>query len=370
MINRINQNNIFIAGGGTGGHLFPSLTIGDYLKKNGMNIIYIGSKYGIENKYFKENNIDAELLDIRGIQRGLSLRAVIRNLYFPIRFIKSYIASRKLIKKFNPKIIIGTGGYSSGLPILAGIHMKIPTMIQDQNSVPGLITKKLYKKVDLICLAYETAKHYIKTDNIVLTGNPIRKSLQLIDKIKAKEKLGLNINKKTILILGGSQGSQIINNHIYKNVNYYNNQKFQLFLQCGENNYKSIPKEISEAKNIIIQKFIKDISTVYSAADLVISRAGALAISELCYMGKAMILIPFSFATDNHQELNANEIKNNQACIKINENELKIGILEKTIEKILNTPEELNLLKNNALRIAKGDSTKQIIEHINKIINA
>lgn len=369
-MNRINQNNIFIAGGGTGGHLFPALTIGNYLKKDGMNIIYIGSKHGIENKYFKENNINAKLLDIKGIQRDLSLKSIIKNLYFPIRFIKSYITSRRLIKKFNPKIIIGTGGYSSGLPILAGIHMKIPTMIQDQNSVPGLITKRLSKKVNLICLAYKTAKYYIETDNTVLTGNPIRQSLQKIDKIKAKEKLGLNINKKTIFILGGSQGSQIINNHIYKNIKYYNNQKFQLFLQCGENNYKSIPKEISGAENIIIQKFIKDISTVYSAADLVISRAGALAISELCYMGKAMILIPFSFAADNHQELNANEIKNDQACIKINENELEMGILEQTIEKILNNPDKLSLLENNALRIAKGDSTKQIIKHINKIINA
>ena len=366
---RIDQNNIFIAGGGTGGHLFPALAIGDCLKKDGMNIIYIGSKHGVENNYFKKNNIHAELLDIKGIQRDLSLKSIIKNLYFPIRFIKSYIASRKLIKKFNPKIIIGTGGYSSGLPILAGIHMKVPTMIQDQNSVPGLITKKLYKKVNLICLAYETAKEYIKTDNVVLTGNPIRQSLKPIDKIKAKQKLGLNINKKTIFILGGSQGSQVINNHIYKNIKYYDNQKFQLFLQCGENNFKSIPKEIIQSKNIIIEKFIKNMSVVYSAADLVVSRAGALAISELCYMGKAMILIPFRFAADNHQELNANEIQNNKACIKINECELSTGILETIIEKILNEPNEVKLLEHNATSISRKDSVEQIIKHINRVIN-
>ena len=369
-MNRIKQNNIFIAGGGTGGHLFPALAIGDYLKKDGMNIIYIGSKHGIENKYFKENNINAELLDIRGIQRDLSLKSIIRNLYFPIRFIKSYIISRKLIKKFNPKAIIGTGGYSSGLPILAGIHMKIPTIIQDQNSVPGLITKKLHKKVNLICIAYETAKQYINTDNILLTGNPIRQNIKKIDKIRAKEKLGLDINKKTIFVLGGSQGSQIINNHIYKNIKYYNNQNSQLFLQCGKNNYKSIPKKISETKNIIVKRFIKDMSIIYSASDLVISRSGALAISELCYMGKAMILIPFRFAADNHQELNANEIENNQACIKINENELEMGILEQAVDKILKNPKELNLLENNALKIARENSTEQITKQIKKIINA
>tara|TARA_Y100001970_G_scaffold294159_1_gene447692 strand:+ start:18667 stop:19776 length:1110 start_codon:yes stop_codon:yes gene_type:complete len=369
-MNKINQNNIFIAGGGTGGHLFPALTIGDYLKKSGLNIIYIGSKHGIENKYFKNHNIKAELLDIKGIQRDLSLKSIIRNLYFPIRFIKSYLASRRLIKKFKPKIIIGTGGYSSGLPLLAGIHMKIPTMIQDQNSIPGLITKKLHKKVNLICLAYKTAKKHIETNNTILTGNPIRKNLQIIDKIIAKEKLGLDNKKKAIFILGGSQGSQIINKHIYKNIKYYDKQNFQLFLQCGENNYASIPKEIHESKNIIIKKFISDMSIIYSAADLVISRAGALAISELCYMGKAMILIPFKYAADNHQELNAAEIKDNNACITINEEELKIGLLEKTIKKAFNKTDIINELENNSSKIAKSDSTKIIAKNIIKIIDA
>jgi UDP-N-acetylglucosamine--N-acetylmuramyl-(pentapeptide) pyrophosphoryl-undecaprenol N-acetylglucosamine transferase len=369
-MNKLNQNNIFIAGGGTGGHLFPALTIGNYLEKEGLNIIYIGSKHGIERKYFEDNNMKAELLDIKGIQRDLSLKSIMKNCYFPIRFIKSYIASRKLIKKFNPKIIIGTGGYSSGLPLLAGIHMKIPTMIQDQNSIPGLITKKLYKKVSLICLAYKTAQKYIKTNNTVLTGNPIRENLKKIDQIKAKEKLGLDHNKKTIFVLGGSQGSQIINKHIYKNIKYYDNQEFQLFLQCGENNYAFIPKEIHKSKNIIIKKFVNDMSIIYSAADLVISRAGALAISELCYMGKAMILIPFKFAADNHQELNATEIKHNNACIKINEDDLKTGLLEKKIKKIFNDSKRINELENNSFKIAKSNATKDIIQNIIKVINA
>jgi len=170
--------------------------------------------------------------------------------------------------------------------------------------------------------------------------------------------------------MGGSQGSQIINNHIYENIEYYNNQDFQLFLQCGDNNYKTLSNEIHESENIIVRKFIKNMSVIYSAADLVISRAGALAISELCYMGKAMILIPFRFAANNHQALNADEIEYNKACIKINEDELETGLLEKTIDKILNNSDNLKLLENNALKISRGNSTQDIIKHINKIINA
>ena len=368
-MNNLNENIIFIAGGGTGGHLFPALAIGDELKEEGFDLIYIGSKHGMEKKYFKENNINAELLDIKGIQRNLSFRSILINLYFPIRFIKSYIKSIKLIKKLRPRVIIGTGGYSSGLPILAGIHTKTPTVIQDQNSIPGLITKKLHKKVNLICLAYETAKEYLNIDNAIITGNPIRKNLKSIDKKEAKHKLGLDINKKTIFVLGGSQGSQIINNHIYKNIKKYNNQEFQLFLQCGESNYKSIPKKIIESKNVIIKKFINDMSIAYSAADLVISRAGAGAISELCYMEKAMILIPFKYAADNHQELNADEIEKNGACVKINEIDLKIGLLEKTINEIIQM-DKIKILEKNATKISRKNSTKDIIKNIKDIINA
>ena len=367
---QINENNIFIAGGGTGGHLFPAVTIGEKLKKRGMKIIYIGSKYGIENIFFKKNNIEAELLEIKGIQRDLSFKSIITNLYFPIRFIRAYFKSRSLIRKFNPKIIIGTGGYSSGLPLLAGIHMKIPTIIQDQNSVPGLITKKLYKKVDLVCLAYKSAFKYLNSKNKIITGNPIRDSLKLIDKQIAKKNLGLNLNKKTIFVLGGSQGSRIINTHILNNIDFYTKNNFQIYLQCGSKNYDLISKSTFKNKNIIIKKFINDMSTIYSASDLVISRAGALAISELCFMGKAMILIPFKHAANNHQELNALEIRKNKACIIINEDELKFGNLENELKNILDKKESIKTLEKKSLEISKKNSTDIIVDKILKIKNA
>ena len=364
------KNTIFIAGGGTGGHLFPALAIGESLKNSETNIIYIGSKHGFEKNYFKKNKIKSELLDIRGIQRNFSFNSILKNIYFPIIFLKSYFKSRQLIKKYRPKLIIGTGGYSSGMPLIAGIHMNIPTIIQDQNSIPGLITKLLYKKITLLFLSYKNAKKVLGSkNNIFITGNPIRKKLQLFNKNESKIKLGLDQNKKTIFILGGSQGSRIINKHIIKNIDFYISQGFQLYIQCGEKNQKDFPKKITDSANVIVKPFIEDISNIYSASDLVISRAGALAITELCYMGKAMILIPFSFAADDHQRLNAKEIMSEKACIVVEEKDLEKGILEKKITNLVNN-NSLKNLENNAKKISYDNANNEIIKHINGIINA
>lgn len=364
------KNTIFIAGGGTGGHLFPALAIGESLKNNETNIIYIGSKHGFEKKYFKKNKIKYELLDIKGIQRSFSFNSILKNIYFPIRFLKSYLKSRKLIKKYQPNLIIGTGGYSSGMPLIAGIHMNIPTIIQDQNSIPGLITRLLYKKITLLFLAYKNAKEVLEPkNNIFITGNPIRKKLQIFNKNESKIKLGLDQNKKTIFILGGSQGSKIINKHIIKNIDFYTSQGFQLYIQCGEKNQKYFPNKIMDSTDVTVKPFIEDISYIYSACDLVISRAGALAITELCYMGKAMVLIPFSFAADDHQRLNAKEIFSEKACIVVEEKDLEKGILEKKISNLINN-NMLEILEKNAKKISHDNANNEIIKHINGIINA
>jgi UDP-N-acetylglucosamine--N-acetylmuramyl-(pentapeptide) pyrophosphoryl-undecaprenol N-acetylglucosamine transferase len=366
------ENTIFIAGGGTGGHLFPALAIGKQLENDKTDIIFIGSKHGFEKKYFKENNIKSELLDIKGIQRNFSISSIIKNLYFPIRFLKSYMKSRKLIKQYKPKIIIGTGGYSSGLPLIAGIHLNIPTVIQDQNSVPGLVTKLLYKKVSLLFLAYKNAKKFlnVKKDNkIFITGNPIRKELQIFDKYESRKKLGLQKNKKTIFILGGSQGSKKINQHLMTNIEFYTSNNFQFYIQCGLKNYNDFSDEFKKSKNIIIKPFINNISRIYSASDLVVSRAGALAITELCYMKKAMILIPFKFAANNHQKLNAKEIQSKKACIMIEEKDLNKNKLEKTISELMNNENKLKELQNNAKKASYDNSNSTIEKYINSLIN-
>ena len=366
-MNNMSENIMFIAGGGTGGHLFPALTIGKSLENSGMKIIYIGSKFGIEKKYYIKNNIRAELLDIKGIQRDLTFQSLVKNLYFPIRFIRSYFKSVMLIKKYKPLAIIGTGGYSSGMPLLAGIKMNIPTFIQEQNSIPGLVTKALYKKVNCTFVAYNYTKKILNNNNIILSGNPIRESLKLTDKNNAKINLGLDLNKKTIFILGGSQGSNSFNNHILKKIKFYTHNNYQIYLQCGVENYSSISDKLRKYDNIIIKEFIDNISMVYSAADLVVSRSGALAISELCYMQKAMILIPYKFAAKNHQEINAKSIENEKACIVINEDDLGKGKLEIIINELFNNSNNLKKLEKNARKIAYKNSTEIITKKINEI---
>lgn len=369
------RETIIIAGGGTGGHIIPAVSIALELKE--FDSIYIGSKYGIESKENLNDNFKKKyFLDITGIQRNMSIKSVISNLLFPIRFFKTYFESRKIISRHKPKIVIGTGGYCSGLPLLAGIHMKVPTLIQDQNSVPGLITKKLHSKINKICIAYEEFYKYINNSNIKLTGNPINPSLKKninIDKNFIKKKLGLSLSKKTILILGGSQGAQSINKHIYSNYNYYKKNNYQIILQCGERNYNSIPTELFNEKNITIKKFLKDekkwsMLNCCIAADLVIARAGALTISELTYLGKASILIPYKYASENHQEINAKSLQKKGACIIVDEDKLRKGTLEKKITEIFRNKTFLNLEKK-ALNAAYPNAIKDIIQQIKKILN-
>ena len=366
MKNKI-KNTMFVAGGGTGGHLFPALAIGKCLESQGMNIIYIGSKFGIEKDYYINNNIKSKLLNIKGIQRSFTFNGLVDNLYFPIRFMKSYFESIKLIKKYKPIAIIGTGGYSSGMPLLAGLKMEIPTFIQEQNSVPGIVTKSLYKKVNYTFVAYDYTKKLLNNSNILLSGNPIRENLKSINKEKAKVNLGLDINKKTIFILGGSQGSSSFNEHIYRNIDFYANNRFQIYLQCGKKNYSNISKKMKNHTNIIVKEFIDNISMVYSASDIVISRSGALAISELCYFKKAMILIPFKYAAKNHQMLNAQSIEKEQACILINEDDLKIGKLEESLDLLFDSPGKIKQLEENSNKISYKNSTSVITEKIKEI---
>ena len=183
----VNKNNIIlIAGGGTGGHLFPAISIGEKLEENGLTVYYIGSKYGIEKKFYAEKNLKYFLLNITGINRSYDLRSILKNLLFPINFIISYLQTLKLILKYKPRAIIGTGGYCSGIPLILGITFKIPTFIQDQNSVPGLITKVLHNKINKIFVGYKNIQN-INKDKCIYTGNPIRKELIIKDKKKLKK---------------------------------------------------------------------------------------------------------------------------------------------------------------------------------------
>ena len=363
------KKTIFIAGGGTGGHLYPALSIGNELKNMGINIIYIGSKNGIEKNIFPEKNENYFLLNISGLQRGKNLKSFVRNITFPIKFLVSYFQSILLITKYRPSAIIGTGGYCSGLPLLAGISMNIPTYIQDQNSIPGLITKKLNKKINKIFLGYEQAKNNLDAKNCIYSGNPIRPELVRIKKNNAKKKMNFNINKKLLFIIGGSQGASPINNHILKNIDFYTNNNYQVLWQCGNRDYNTIKKQI-KSENVRVKEFISDMSIPYSAADLIISRAGALAINEIIFFGKASIIIPFPHSAENHQLINGKDLESKEACIVIEQNKLNKGKLEENIQFLFEKNQKrLKALEKKSLNCFKANATNIITQEIIKNIS-
>ena len=360
----MNKNNkiIFIAGGGTGGHLFPAVAIGKALEEKGINVYYIGSKNSIEKTYYNNNKMKYFLLNISGIQRNFNLKSLTKNLIFPIKFLISFLKSLFIILKYKPKAIVGTGGYCSGLPLLAGITLRIPTFIQDQNSIPGIITRTLHNKINYIFLGYECASKYLNKNNCIFTGNPIRKDLKIIDKKIAKKELNLNSEKKLIFVLGGSQGAKPINDYFIKNYTHYLKEGYQILLQCGDKNLNNF-KKINNC-NIKIVKFISNISLAYSASDIVISRAGALAISELCIMKKAIILIPLPQAAENHQKINAEYLKSKNACEVVYQEELNTQKLLGIIRKLFQNKEEIKQLEKKSDMNSKSDSTKMITDTV------
>ena len=361
------MDKIIITGGGTGGHLFPALSIGDSLEKKGFSIIYIGSKFGIENQYFKKSKIKYYLLNIKGIHRNLSIKSIISNILLPIRCLISYFLSIKIIRKHKPVAIIGTGGYASALPLIAGYHLKIPLMIQEQNSIPGIITKLMSKRVENIFLGYDILGNKHNNVNSIYTGNPIRKDLKLLDKKNSKDKLNFNKNKKLILIIGGSQGSYPINNYIKDNIDFFIKNDFQLLWQVGKHSYETM-KNINNNETIKIEKFINNMSEAYSAADLVISRAGAIAISELTLFNKAMILVPFPGAANNHQNINAEYLYKKGACIIVNQSNLKNGHLEKSILNLFSNNDTIKLLEKQSKLLCMPNATEEITKKIIKSI--
>ena len=246
---------VLIAGGGTGGHLFPAIAIGDELKKDNIQVKYIGSKYGIESSYKFIDKKDLSLLDLRGIQRSIGIKSILRNLVLPIKIIKSFYQVNSIIKTFKPDMIIGTGGYSCAIPLYIGIKNKILTAIQEQNVIPGMVTKKFHSKVNFIFISFKETKEYLNHKNLLFTGNPIRSMIKKIRMEDAKEYLGLSSKKFTILIMGGSQGASSINQHVINNYQKYIENK--LGFDHAKELWKLGIEAVDEVKKLISEYNIK-----------------------------------------------------------------------------------------------------------------
>jgi len=365
----IKKYKILISGGGTGGHVFPAIAIANELKKrlNDVSILFIGAKGKIEMSKVPEAGYPIEALWISGFQRNIN----IKNLSFPIKLILSLLKSRKIIKKFKPDIAIGVGGYASGPALKMAQKSGIPTLIQEQNSFPGITNRLLSKFVDKICVAYEGMDKYFDKSKIVITGNPIReKVIDIKDKRnEALKFFDLSSDKKTLLVIGGSQGAKSINESIDANLNLLIDNNIQIIWQTGK---YYIDKAIDSQKklgnkNINVLEFINRMDMAFAAADIVISRAGAIAISELTAVKKPVIFVPLPSAAEDHQTKNALNLVNNEAAILIKDCEAKEK-LGKTIIDLFKNENRINILKNNIGKMAIQNSSGKIVDEIMKLI--
>jgi UDP-N-acetylglucosamine--N-acetylmuramyl-(pentapeptide) pyrophosphoryl-undecaprenol N-acetylglucosamine transferase len=361
------QNLKFIlSGGGTGGHIYPAIAIANELKFRFPNaeILFVGASNKMEMEKVPQSGYPIKGLWIAGIQRKLTLD----NALFPIKLLDSLLKSRTIIKNFKPDVVIGTGGFASG-PLLrvAGI-VGIPTVLQEQNSFPGITNKWLSKKASKICVAYENLEKFFPKNKIVLTGNPVRQDL--VD-FKNKRREGvdffkLDATKKTVLVLGGSLGARRINQLIAKELVNFSSQKVQLIWQCGKL-YNEEYAHFTEKENVQVLPFIDRMDLAYAAADVIISRAGASSVSELCLVGKPTLFIPSPNVAEDHQTKNANAIVLKNGALLLKESELDTRFTS-TMNALLNDEELHKKLTSNMLQLAKPNATKEIVDEIVKLI--
>lgn len=360
--------NILIAGGGTGGHLFPALAIGAEWRRRhpDSSIHYVGSSFGIEAEILPSQDTPFTLLPIRGLQRGLSLTALGRNLLLPIRLIRSWVKTRRLFKRFSPAVVIGTGGYASALPVHEALSKNIPVVLQEQNSFPGLTTRMYADQVEKICLGFEAAEDFLQKKNFVYTGNPVRNQEFRGDRMVAAERFNLDGNQPTLFITGGSQGSAYLNQQISGLLEAGIPDDIQCLWQVGESQYDAYRKFNSSTVRVV--PFINAMEDAYSLADVVISRAGALALAEIACWGKPGILVPLASAAGNHQKKNAETLVRSGAAVMIEESEMKPGLLAAELEKIIKDEARRDSMCAAALKISRPQATRDIVAEIEKVV--
>jgi UDP-N-acetylglucosamine--N-acetylmuramyl-(pentapeptide) pyrophosphoryl-undecaprenol N-acetylglucosamine transferase len=355
-----------LSGGGTGGHIYPAIAIANELKLRfpDAEFLFVGAKDKMEMQKVPQAGYKIEGLWIAGLQRKLTLQ----NLMFPLKVISSLLTSRKIIKAFKPDVVIGTGGFASGPLLQMANMMKIPTVIQEQNSYPGITNKLLSKKANTICVAYENLERFFPKNKIVFTGNPVRQDLLEIDskRNEAIKHFNLNPNKKTLLVLGGSLGARRLNQLIEKEIYNLVSKDIQIIWQCGKLYYQDY-KHFSDEELIQVVAFIDRMDLVYAAADFVISRAGASSVSELCLVGKPVIFIPSPNVAEDHQTKNAKAIVDKNGAILIKESELDLTF-EPIFSNLIFNENLQKELSENIKKLARPNATKDIVEEIIKLI--
>ncbi len=357
--------NILLSGGGTGGHIYPAIAIANELKERNpeAQFLFVGAEGRMEMEKVPQLGYDIQGLNITGIQRSLTLK----NLSFPFKLISSLIKANKIIKKFKPNVVIGTGGFASGPTLYMANRKHIPSLIQEQNSYPGITNKILAGKVKKICVAYDGLERFFPSEKLIKTGNPVRQDLLNIEEKReeAIQYFELDKNKKTVIILGGSLGARAINHALEKHIQAILKSDVQVIWQSGKLYYEEY-KKFNELAGVQVKEYIQRMDLLYAAADILISRAGAGSISELCIVGKPVIFIPSPNVSEDHQTKNARSVTDKDAAILLKEDD--IDDLPSIINRLVNDDREQLTLSNNIKKLALPNATKQIVDEVEKIL--
>lgn len=358
-----------ISGGGTGGHIYPAIAIANAWKEEfpDSEILFVGALGKMEMQKVPEAGYRIEGLPVAGLQRSLSLE----NLKFPFKLLKSLMKARKMVKDFRPDVVVGVGGYASGPVLFAAQRKGIPTLVQEQNSYAGLTNKILAKRAKRICVAYPEMERFFPADKIAYTGNPVRKDiLELKGKKEvALKHFGLEEGRKTILILGGSLGARTLNQAVLKDMKALDKAGYQVLWQSGKFYFKDMLEkaEASGLKHIHLREFIREMDLAYAAADVIVSRAGALSVSELSLVGKPVIFIPSPNVAEDHQTKNAMTYVSHDAAWLLKDNEA-VGKLKLKVDELMQDPAIGIALGANIKSLAKTDAAIAIRKELEQLV--
>lgn len=355
---------LIVSGGGTGGHIYPALAIASQIKMEAKDaaILFVGAQGKMEMEKVPKAGFPIKGVWISGFQRSLS----VQNLIFPFKLVVSLIQAFLIIKKFKPNIVVGTGGFASGPVLQIAQWLSIPTLIQEQNSYPGITNKLLSKKVNKICVAFDGMERFFPADKLQITGNPIRSNVEKqIASAEAKEFFGLDPKKQTLAIIGGSLGARRVNELISDHLDFIQSFDLQVLWQCGALYYDQYKKKVKDG--VVIHSFINEMQHFYSAADLIISRAGAGSLSELCSVGKPLLLIPSPNVTANHQYHNASALEKKKAAFVIEEKNLETDFKEVFRTLVLDI--DIQKRMHNQLKsLAKPNAASSIVKEIRLLL--
>lgn len=358
---------ILISGGGTGGHIFPALSIANALKARlNAEILFVGADNRMEME-----RVPAAGYEIKGLPvAGFNRKNLFKNFGVLLKLRRSIAMARKIVADFKPDIAIGVGGYCSGPTLKAAQRAGVPTLLQEQNSYAGVTNKLLAKKAKKICVAYPDLERFFPAEKIVLTGNPVRKDLLAasISPEKARERFGLNPNLPTVLVVGGSLGALTLNESMESGIRRLHDEGIQVIWQTGKNFGDRGTAAVKNLKGIVVTKFISDMAAAYAAADLVVSRAGAGSISELELLGKPCILVPSPNVAEDHQTKNARALSDKGAAILVKDSEAREHLIDEIIAT-LHDPKKLQEMSTEIKKLALPDSDEKIVDQIIKIIH-